>query len=182
MYGCLLKENVSQSRITRYKKCLFSQTGSSSKVVLSACFFSWVVKGSPSGLQQVFQSLALLLSPVVSDVVFSPRSQKCNVEPQLSEPQSPLSLSHRSLPTSSSCYCGQSSSLVLPQTAPLLVLVEGKWIGRWSGMGLVRRQAERRKTEAEKRRGSAYVKTAQRRLERQRKQPAHVREPDGVSE
>lgn len=111
------------------KEC--PQTGNSSrfKVGLLVCFFSWVVKGSPSGSQQVFEYLLLFFSPVVSDVVFSPRSQKCSVEPQLSEPQSPLSLTHRSLPTSSSCYCGQSSSLVLPTTAPLPVLEWGQWIG-----------------------------------------------------
>lgn len=40
-------------------------------------------------------------------------------EPQLSRHSA---LSHRSLPTSSSCYCGQPSSLVLPATAPFPVL------------------------------------------------------------
>ena len=41
---------------------------------------------------------------------------------------------------------------------------------------------DRKKREAENQRGSTtYVKTAQRRSERQRKQPAHVHEADGVS-
>lgn len=40
---------------------------------------------------------------------------------------------------------------------------------------------DRKKKEAEKQGGSAYVKTAQRRSERQRKQPAHVHEADGVN-
>lgn len=40
---------------------------------------------------------------------------------------------------------------------------------------------DREKKVAENQRGSTYVKTAQRHSERQRKQPAHVREADGVS-
>lgn len=72
-----------------------------------------------------------------------------SVEPQLSD-HSPLS--HRSLPTSSSCYCGQSSSLVLPATAPFPVL-EGKTEqcrGMERGMGLGEGQKKESGRESER--------------------------------
>lgn len=50
--------------------------------------------------------------------------------------------------------------------------------GMERGMGLVEGQKKRKV--AEKQRGSTYVRTAQRRSERERKQPAHVQEADGV--
>lgn len=86
-------------------------------------------------------------------------------------------VSYRSLPTSSSCYCGQSSSLVLSATAPFPVLVgKQRETEVWKRYGIVGKTEKRKKQ-----RGKAYVKTAQRRSERQRKQPAHVHEADGVS-
>lgn len=42
-------------------------------------------------------------------------------------------------------------------------------------------KTEKKKKEEKKQRGSTYVKTAQRRSEKQRKQSAHVHEADGVS-
>ena len=66
-----------------------------------------------------------------------------SVEPQLSDRSPP---SHRSLPTSSSCYCGQSSSLVLPATAPFPVLEVGGGRGKRGmerGMGLMARKKKR---------------------------------------
>lgn len=69
-------------------------------------------------VRQVSLALFFFLPPLMW---FSHPAAK-SVEPQLSD-HSPIS--HRSQPTSFSCYCGQSSSLVLPATAPFPVL-EGK--------------------------------------------------------
>lgn len=46
---------------------------------------------------------------------------------------------------------------------------------------MVERQKKKKKKEDETRRGSTYVKTAQRRSEKRGKQSAHVHEADGVS-
>lgn len=73
---------------------------------------------------------SLLFSFPLSPLMWFSHPRPKNGEPQLSD-RSPLS--HRSLPTSSSCYSGQCCPLVLPATAPFPVL-EGK-TERDGGMG-----------------------------------------------
>ena len=86
-----------------------------------------------------------------------------SVEPQLSDHSPP---SHRSLPTSSSCYCGQSSSLVRPATAPFPVLEavgrEGGKRGMERGMGLMARQKEKRQRSRDGAHMSKQLKDARR--------------------
>lgn len=99
---------------------------------------------------------SLLFSFPLSPLMWFSHPRPKNGEPQLSD-RSPLS--HRSLPTSSSCYSGQCCPLVLPATAPFPVL-EGK-TERWGGIGWIGEKTEKKGREQEKQRGSAYVKTAQ---------------------
>lgn len=98
---------------------------------------------SPTSLE--YRLLFFLLPPLMW---FAYPVAKC-VGPKLSN-HGPLW--HRSLPTSSSCYCGQSSLLVLPATAPFPV-VQGKTVscrGMERGMGLVEGQRKESGRESER--------------------------------
>lgn len=87
---CIPELDYEIKNYTVLKSVLKQVTAPALKLVCWSVFSPGSSKIPPQDPNR-FSSVSCFFPPVVSDVVFSPRSQKCNVEPELSKPQSPLS-------------------------------------------------------------------------------------------
>lgn len=146
----LIAESRSRKKLNR-KFCAIDLEISKKKITFSflkqlSSFYSQVIEVVPTSSKPIF----LFFLPLMQ--FFHPVSKKCYTTAV--RPQSPLW--HRSLPTSSSCYCGHSL-LVLPATAPFPVL-EGKRVKE--GWQKVRDLMER-----EKKRGKKWPRSRERERE-----------------